>query len=106
MRTLPFAIAVIVFLAGCGDPKPKGRLQPDPKRVALMEKQLDGPAKSRAYAVGANQLFVVDVPVQSGRVFVERQRCFVWRDAEFKTSSLSCESNPSLDAESLADAQK
>jgi hypothetical protein len=91
----------LAFLLGCTDDKPKGRLNPDPKRIAVMELQLSQAPKTRSYKVGAHELMVVDLPVQSGRVFVERQRCFVWRDSEFRTASMSCEADSDLDTDSL-----
>lgn len=51
--------------------------------------------QSRAMPVGSNELLVLDVPSRATpeAPIVEIQRCYVWRDADFKTSSLTCPSS-------------
>jgi hypothetical protein len=44
----------------------------------------------RIYPVGKNELVVIEVPVADNSHFVEKQRCFVRRDAEFKQATMSC----------------
>jgi hypothetical protein len=50
------------------------------------------PLTPRILQVGANQVLVLDIPsLASPRAaLVDTQRCYIWRDLELKTSSLSC----------------
>lgn len=61
------------------------------------------PRKARAVATprapaqhvtrfGDHEIRQLDLPVSDGYGGTEYQRCFVWRDAEFKTATLSCPS--------------
>lgn len=60
------------------------------------EAQLAKPPVSRTYTIQGNQIQVVELPVADTSGFVDQQRCFIYRDAEFKTSSISCESRPEV----------
>jgi len=50
----------------------------------------------RSYRFDGNELKVIEVPVKDGSGFVDSNRCYVWRDQEFKTASISCESRPEI----------
>lgn len=52
----------------------------------------------RTYRYPDAELRVFEVPVADGMGFVELQRCFVWRDLEFKTSTISCGQQPDVPA--------
>lgn len=54
--------------------------------------QVDLPIVPRTLAVGANQVQVIDIPsmVSPRLSLVATRRCYVWRDLEFKTSSITC----------------
>lgn len=60
------------------------------KRAATAEILLSKTPVPRTYVIQGNQLQVLDIPVLNNSGFVEMQRCMVWRDAEFKTVSISC----------------
>ena len=64
--------------------------------MAHAESQLVKPPVPRTYTIQGNQLQVIEVPVADSSGFVDQQRCFIYRDAEFKTSSISCESRPEV----------
>ena len=40
----------------------------------------------RTYRIDGNELKVIDLPVKDASGYLELQRCFVWRDAEFRTA--------------------
>ena len=45
----------------------------------------------RRYKIDGHDLFIIDVPSKdeaSGTL--EVQRCFLWRDVEYRTAALSC----------------
>lgn len=46
----------------------------------------------RSYHFDGSELKVIDVPVADSAGFVDLQHCFIWRDAEFRTSTISCPS--------------
>ena len=50
-------------------------------------------AQSVTREISGNQLIIIDVPVSSLGTMKEIQHCFVWRDREFKTASISCPGN-------------
>lgn len=50
----------------------------------------------RSYRFDGSELKVIEVPVKDGSGFVDMQRCFVWRDAEFKSATLSCGQMPDV----------
>jgi outer membrane biogenesis lipoprotein LolB len=59
-------------------------------RKAFSEHAKSLPPDTHTYQVQGNQLLVVDVPVDGTAKRVESQKCFVWRDQEFKTASIQC----------------
>lgn len=60
------------------------------QRQARAEVALGKTPVPRTHGIQGNQLLVIDTPVSDGSGFVENQRCFVWRDQEFKTATMSC----------------
>lgn len=50
----------------------------------------------RTYRFDSNELRVIDVPVLGILGTVEHQRCFVWRDMELRTATLSCGQMPDI----------
>ena len=68
------------------------------KQEANVALAISKPLSPRMLQAGAHQLVVLDVPsvgvgssVTMGW-WIEKQRCYVWRDAEFKTATISCPS--------------
>lgn len=84
------------FLLGCSD-APAGK----PKRSAqdrrdAAEAALSQTPTPRSYRFDGNELKIIDVPVKDGAGFIDTQRCFVWRDAEFRSATLSCGQMPEV----------
>lgn len=99
MRTALLILLAGGMLAGCGGPTDEeakaSRRDYRAARAKANEAKLAAPPGTRIHQVGGNQLVVLDVPVPGiAGIVVERQRCFVWRDAEYKTASLSCPHPP------------
>ena len=81
------------LLAGCADDDintAAARKAHTEKRQAKAEAALSKTPVPRTYSIQGNQLQVLDIPVADSSGFVETQRCMVWRDAEFKTATMSC----------------
>ena len=94
MRVL--CLLVAVGLAGCGDPAPSTTLARAAQRQERAEKALSTTPVPRSYRIDGNELKVIEVPVKDGSGFVDTQRCFVWRDAEFRSATLSCGQMPEV----------
>lgn len=60
--------------------------------IQAARKQIDLPIVPRTLQVGDNQVQVIDIPsmVSPRLSLVEARRCYVWRDLEFRTSSITC----------------
>lgn len=94
MRVL--CLLVAVGLAGCGDPAPPTTSARAAQRQERAEKALSTTPVPRSYRFDGNELKVIEVPVKDGSGFVDSNRCYIWRDQEFKTASISCESRPEI----------
>jgi hypothetical protein len=57
-----WSVVIVILLAGC-DGSPKVANRTPAERAARAEEKLSVPPVPRTYAVGDNQLVVVDVPV-------------------------------------------
>lgn len=86
---------VLLVLAGCGGP-PAEAPRSKPARAAAAEKRLQEGPTARTYPVRGGELLVIEVPVKDLTGGVDTQRCYVWRDLEFKTSTLSCGQQPDV----------
>lgn len=51
------------------------------------------PATAIVHKVDAGEIIMVTVPTGGNERATDQQHCFVWRDAEFKTATLSCPSD-------------
>lgn len=84
----------IIFLAGCSDDESitiaKTTAERHIERRAKAEEQLNKTPASRIYAIGDNQMIVIDVSAADSGGFVEIQHCYIWRDREFRQSTMSC----------------
>jgi hypothetical protein len=73
-----FAIVITLALLGCSKETPKSNAL-NVERIA--------PEPQRTLQVGTNQLISVQIP---GQEWHSTQKCYIFRDLEFKTSSISC----------------
>jgi hypothetical protein len=88
----PWLAAVAVAVSACSDapPSKESRQVRVQERLKKAEFTLGQTPQPRSYRFDGNELKVIDVPVADGSGFLENQRCFVWRDSEFRTATLSC----------------
>lgn len=87
---------VVVALAGCGEPAPPMSAAKKASRQEKAEAALSANPVPRSYRFDGSELKVIEVPVKDGSGFVDLNRCYIWRDQEFKTASISCESRPEI----------
>jgi hypothetical protein len=90
-------LLVLGVLSGCGSAE--GEVRP---RKTLKERQeaaevlLGKTPVPRTYRFADGELRVMEVPVRDGGGFVDVQRCFIWRDDAYRSSSLSCGQMPEV----------
>jgi hypothetical protein len=98
-----FALVAICLVAGCSDQSTDHALKKMSRREKLEQAASKPPTRS-VYTFEDGQLVVLDITSVTGG-FLDSQRCYVWRDRQFQTSSLQCPSqgemplpNPSVDS--------
>ncbi len=85
------AAAALVALAGCSESPPaQSNQERRAARIQEAEAKLAKGPEVRTYNIGAGQLLVMETPVSDSEGFVDYQRCFVWRDSEFKIATFIC----------------
>lgn len=90
-------IACLVAV-GCA-PEPSKPVQ---QRKTLAQRRAEAPeilSKTpvpRTYRIDGSELKVLDVPVLDSMGLPDVQRCFIWRDQEFRTAALSCGQMPEV----------
>lgn len=90
LNRLAPAVIGLALVACERQPTPSERTATEAKRIAsdaAFLRQLEEP---RVLQAGAHQVVVLEVPQLESGVLRSVQRCFVWRDAEFKTAAMSC----------------
>jgi outer membrane biogenesis lipoprotein LolB len=96
---MPYRFILLVsalVLTGCSDTAAEKPRKTRQERAADAQAQLSRTPESRTYRFDGNELRVVEVPVKDSTDFVDIQRCFIWRDQEFKTSTMSCGQQPDI----------
>ena len=96
-RFLPIVL-ILLLLTGCSDSVPDKEVVKvwKAKNKERVESKLSKGPDTRTHTLPAGQLLVMEVPVSDYPGGLDSQRCFVWRDTEFKTAAVSC---PSPDAQ-------
>jgi hypothetical protein len=95
MRLL-LTLTVAALLGGCGDAEPAKPKVTRKQRIEAAEIELGKTPPARTYRYADGELRVLEVPVKDITGDIERQRCFVWRDAEFRTAAVSCGQMPEV----------
>jgi hypothetical protein len=82
-------MVLLLILVACTAEQDKPRVK-RADRKASAEIAVSRTPVPRTYRIDGSELKVLDVPVMDSGGFVDMHRCFLWRDAEFKTATLSC----------------
>lgn len=80
------ALLVCALLVACSD-TPERSVRVNRKQAA--QSLADQPPKRSVYRFESGELTVLDIATTVGG-YADSQRCFLWRDAEFRTASLQC----------------
>ena len=99
MRILISAfVAALAVLPGCSDsPDKQSNQERRADRIKKAEAKLAQSPHVRTHTLTNGQLLVLEVPVSDISGLVEGQRCFIWRDTELRTASISCPQPPAID---------
>lgn len=95
MRQLLILLAA-ALLGGCGGEPAKKPRMTRAERQEAAQAQLSKTPIPRTYRYADAELRVFQVPVPDGIGYVDQQTCMVWRDLEFKTSTISCSVPPEM----------
>lgn len=83
---------LVLLLVGCS-----GEVHQDDARATKRAAQqqaaralADQPPKVKVYRLDAGELTVIDTATVSEGGFPDSQKCFLWRDSEYRTASLQC----------------
>ena len=93
------ATAALSCLVACDRDSEKRQVARTAERLKSEERAkatVAAPITPRTLQVGQHQVLVIDVPSVQFGTFIENQRCYVWRDAEFRVSSMSCPHQPAM----------
>lgn len=89
-------LLLLLVIVGCSDTPTGKPFKTRQDRQAAAEAALSKTPVPRSYRFDGNELKIIEVPVKDSSGFVDLTRCYVWRDAEFRTSSLSCGVQPDV----------
>lgn len=91
MRSL-IALAITALLSGCwssaGEPPKQYRTKA--QRLNDAEIAVSKTPTPRTYRLSNGELQVIDLPTADSAGWLNIRRCFLWRDTEFRQSSISC----------------
>ena len=84
-------LLALLPLAGCNEaPAENVKVDKRAARISASEESLAKTPPLRTYRYDSGQLLVLEIPFKDSDGFLETHRCLIWRDSEFKSSTLSC----------------
>lgn len=102
MTRIVWYLVLLTVLGGCEQQRQKAEADKRDAALIMAKEAADaralaqGPLQPRVLAAGAHEVVVVEIPSEAGSGFVSTQRCYVWRDKEFRTATMSCPEEPRL----------
>lgn len=85
---LRLLLPVALVLAGCGRASGEDTSQAD--RAHRAKEAAEQPPAVNRFTMEHGEFIVMRVPMLISRTLVDWQTCYVWRDAEYRTSSMQC----------------
>jgi hypothetical protein len=91
------ALLFVLLIISCGRPADvPGERSARQKRAEQAEAVMSAGPQIRTYRIDGNEFKLIELPVNDGSDFIDIQRCFVWRDEQFKTAAMSCGQQPEI----------
>lgn len=88
---LALLACLLLLIQGCSDaPAENVKAAKRAARIESADAALSKIPPIRSYRYDSGQLLVFEIPFKDSDGLLETHRCLVWRDAEFKSASLSC----------------
>lgn len=84
-----YRVLLLALLAGCSQGEATHADKMNARRQAA-HALADQPPKQTVYHLEAGQLIVLDIATVMEGGVADSQKCFIWRDAEYKTASIQC----------------
>jgi hypothetical protein len=86
MRLSPL---LLLLLIGCSKPEPDRKEKMHARIEAAKQVESKTP-EPRTYTINGHQLVVVDLSSADSEGYIDEHKCFIWRDVEFRTATMSC----------------
>lgn len=93
---LVLSLTVAALLGGCGDAPAQKPYRTKAQRLQDAEIAVSKTPVPRTYRLVNGELQVIEFPVKDAAGWLDIQRCYVWRDAEYRQASLSCGPPPEI----------
>jgi hypothetical protein len=88
MTMKPLHLLLVPLLAGC---LAEGANTSREDRIRAVEEMMGQTPRPRTFRYADGELRVLEVPMGGAQGVMQMKHCFIWRDTEFKTSSISCD---------------
>lgn len=99
-------ILCALVLAGCSGGTPDdSKVAKKAARKVASEQAAAQPPKQRVQNIDGHQLITVETTIVNDG-FAEVQRCFIWRDAEYKTASMQCPAESQIEIPQPTDSAR
>lgn len=93
----PCILLIALAVSACDSAPPPAHAATRKERRQDAEAVVSKKPEPFVYSYTEGELRVYDVPTLApGSALVESQKCFVWRDREFRTSTISCPQPPEV----------
>jgi hypothetical protein len=88
MTMKSLSLLLVPLLAGC---LAEGANTSREDRIRAVEERMGQTPRPRTFRYADGELRVLEVPMGGTQGVMQLKQCFIWRDTEFKTSSISCD---------------
>ena len=83
-------LLIALLLVGCSDKPKPDRAARKQERIEAAKVIVKRTPQPKTYRIDGHQLIMVELPESDDQGYIEAHKCFIWRDAEYKTATMSC----------------
>ena len=91
----PIALLILASLVGCGESKPPSSKLTSEQRSKIDTQRAHEPPGMIVQKIDGGEMVVLTVPTGGTEKRLDVQRCFLWRDSYYRTTSMSCPADQS-----------